>query len=198
VVFVHEYPGPSEGPYCGFWPYAVKLSHGGIRSLLFNLRCFGESACPQGARHARPVSDVSGAVEEIQRLGARRVVLVGASLGGAVVIQAGAAIRPLVAGVVDLSGELNLGNLLGSHSHLDAGAAAPRVIRPTLLAVARGDRYTPISDMKILYKRLGTSDKRLIVEPFTYGHGWLMLSGPNLSWSRLARQVEDFIHRAGG
>lgn len=195
VVFVHEYPGPPEGPYCGFWPYAVKLAHGGIRSLLFNLRCFGDSACPPGSRQARPVADVEGALREIQRLGSSRVVLVGASLGGTVVIKAAAAIRPPVAGVVDLSGELDLGELLGGRSELDAGAAAPRVVSPALLAVARNDRYTPISDMRTLYARLDTQNKRVIVEPLQFGHGWLMLDGPPLSWSPLARRIEAFIRQ---
>ena len=68
---------------------------------------------------------------------------------------------------------------------------------PTLLAVARGDSYTSVSDMKTVYERLATPDKRLVVEPVSRGHGWVML-GSQLEWSPLARQVEEFIHQAGG
>jgi pimeloyl-ACP methyl ester carboxylesterase len=134
ALFVHEFPGPSNGPFCGWWPYAAWLARHNVRSLLVNLRCFGESACPSGNRATDPTDDVRGAIATLERLGANGVVLVGASLGGVVVIKAAAQIRPPVAAVVDLSGELDLGNLLGGTSDLDAGAAAPDVVSPTLLA----------------------------------------------------------------
>lgn len=96
----------------------------------------------------------------------------------------------------DLSGELDLGTLLGGDVELDAGAAAPDVTSPALLVVARGDGYTSVDDMKTVYRRLASKDKRLLVEPATFGHGWDMLRGTQ-GWSPLAYQVLAFVRRYG-
>jgi alpha/beta superfamily hydrolase len=193
VVFVHEYPGPRNGPYCGFWSFAASLAPHGIRSLLFNLRCYGDSQCPDETHNA-DVKDVRGAIGTLRRLGARKVVLMGASMGGVVVLRAGAAIRPPVAGVVSLSGELNLGPLLGPED-LDAGKAAPQVVSPTFLAVAEGDTYASVADTKTIYRRLGARRKRLVVGGA--GHGWQLLDAPGGGGSPLARQVTSFILAVG-
>jgi pimeloyl-ACP methyl ester carboxylesterase len=198
VVFVHEYPGPPAGPYCGFWPFSVYLAHHGVRSLLFNLRCFGRSQCPGGRHHARPVSDTAGAVRELRRLGARRVVLIGASLGGNIVVQAAAQIRPPPDGVVDLSGEADLDHLLGKGTDLNAARDASRVVSPALVAVARGDRYTPVADLRRIYDDLGSTDKTLIVKPASAGHGWDMLEAANFGPSNLARRTLRFVKQVAG
>jgi pimeloyl-ACP methyl ester carboxylesterase len=197
-VFVHEYPGPPAGPYCGFWPFSVYLAKHEVRPLLFNLRCFGRSQCPGGSRHAQPVSDTEGAVGELRRLGARRVFLVGASLGGNVVVQAAARIRPAPAGLVDLSGEVDLDHLLGKGADLNAADDASRVVSPALVAVARGDRYAPLADVKRLYDDLGSADRRFIVEPASAGHGWEMLEGPSFRPTKLAREIGRFVKQVGG
>jgi pimeloyl-ACP methyl ester carboxylesterase len=195
VVFVHEYPGPANGPFCGWWPFAAWLAEHGVRSLLVNLRCFGESECPARVRRADPTDDVRGAIDALRAVGAERIILAGASLGGVVVVKAAAEVRPAVAGLVDLSGELDLGTLLGGDVELDAGAAAPDVTSPALLAVARGDGYTSVGDMRTVYRRLGSSDKRLVVEPAAFGHGWDMLRGTGGRWSPLAYQILAFVRR---
>ena len=196
VLFLHEYPGPPNGAFCGWWPYAAWLARHHVRSLLVNLRCFGESACPSGKHVADPTGDVRGGIATLERLGAERIVFVGASLGGVVAIKAAAEIRPPVAAVVDLSGELDLGNLLGGTSDLDAGSAARNVVSPALLAVARGDRYTSVPEMKSIYRRLRSKRKRLIIEPAGLGHGWDMLTGTSGGWSPLANQVLAFVRGA--
>ncbi len=43
VVLLHQHPAD----LCGFWPYAVYLSKRGLQALAIDLRCYGESACPQ-------------------------------------------------------------------------------------------------------------------------------------------------------
>ena len=99
AVLIHEYPLD----LCGWWPYARYLSRHGVHALLFDLRCFGSSPCPGGRGHA--VLDVAAAVAELRRRGARRVALVGASMGGAIAVVAAAQLHP--AALVDLSGERN-------------------------------------------------------------------------------------------
>ena len=74
---LHEHPAD----LCGFWPYAVYLSKRGLQALAIDLRCYGESACPQADdARSRVVDDVAGAVAALRAHGAKRVALVGASL----------------------------------------------------------------------------------------------------------------------
>jgi alpha/beta superfamily hydrolase len=186
AVLIHEYPRD----YCGWIPYAGYLSRHGVRALLFDLRCFGRSACPDGRGHA--ITDVAAAMAEVRRRGARRVALVGASMGGAIAVVAAARLHP--AAVVDLSGERDTTGLTHGIA-ADAGAAAPGVTSPALFAVARGDRYVPVPDMRAVARRVRASTKRVIVLPAVAGHGWAMLVGTATEWSPLAATVAAFIRR---
>jgi hypothetical protein len=184
AVLLHEYPGPM----CGWWPYANYLAAHGVRSLLFDLRCFGLSACPTN-RRSDPVADVAGAIAVLRSHGARSVALVGASLGGVVAVIAGAGLHP--AAVVDLSGERDLTGLLPGTS-LDAFAAAPALRMPALFVVARGDRNVSVGDMRAVYDRARSRVKRMIVLPASQGHGWHMLESL-AGFSPLAGTVVAFI-----
>jgi hypothetical protein len=77
VVLVHE---AGRKALCGWWPYAVRLAGRGFRVLLFDMRCYGLSACPQRAREA-VANDIHAATRELRRRGCTSVELVGASLG---------------------------------------------------------------------------------------------------------------------
>jgi hypothetical protein len=59
AVLIHECPLD----HCGWWPYARYLSRHGVRVLMFDLRCFGRSACLGG--RGRPVTDVAAAMAEL-------------------------------------------------------------------------------------------------------------------------------------
>jgi pimeloyl-ACP methyl ester carboxylesterase len=189
AVLIHEYPLD----YCGWLPYAGYLAHHGVRALAFDLRCFGGSACPAGRGHA--LTDVAAAMEELRGRGARSVALVGASMGGSVAVVAAARLHP--AAVVDLSGERDTTSLTPGVD-ANAGAAAPGVTAPALFVVAREDQYTPVSDMRAVARRAGSTTKRTIVLPAEAGHGWAMLPGITSEWSPLARTVASFIRRHTG
>jgi pimeloyl-ACP methyl ester carboxylesterase len=189
AVLIHEYPRD----LCGWWPYARYLAGHGVRALLFDLRCFGESPCPSGRGHA--TTDVAAAMAEVRRRGARRVALVGASMGGAIAVVAAARLHP--AAVVDLSGERDTTGLTPGID-ADAGAAARDVTAPALFAVARGDRYVPVPDMRAVARGVRSSTSRLIVLPAAAGHGWDMLFGTTSTWSPLAATVAAFIRRHAG
>jgi pimeloyl-ACP methyl ester carboxylesterase len=186
AVLIHEYPRD----YCGWLPYSGYLSRHGVRALLFDLRCFGRSACPGGRGHA--ISDVAAAMAELRRRGARRVALVGASMGGAIAVVAAARLHP--AAVVDLSGERDTTGLTPGID-ADAGAAAHSVTAPALFAVARDDRYVPVSDMRAVARRVRSATRRVIVLPAVAGHGWDLLFGIGTEWSPLAATVAAFIRR---
>jgi alpha-beta hydrolase superfamily lysophospholipase len=184
VVLLHEYPGPM----CGWWPYASYLGHHGIQALFFDFRCLGLSTCPKDGM-GNPVADTAGAMAALRARGARSIAIVGASLGGVVSVMAGAKLHP--SAVVDLSGERALGPLLPG-VQLDSYAPAAHLTAPSLFAVAHGDQYTSVEDMRAVYRRAGSKTKRLIVLPNGGGHGWDMLAD-GLHWSPLAKTVLKFI-----
>jgi pimeloyl-ACP methyl ester carboxylesterase len=189
AVLIHEYPRD----YCGWLPYSGYLARHGVRALLFDLRCFGRSPCPGGRGHA--TTDVAAAMAELRRRGARRVALVGASMGGAIAVVAAARLH--AAAVVDLSGERDTTGLTPGID-ADAGAAAHGVTAPALFAVARGDRYVPVADMRAVAQRVRSATRRMIVLPAAAGHGWDLLFGTATKWSPLAATVAAFIRRHAG
>ena len=89
IVLAHE----AFGDLCRWVPYGNLLSQEGFRVLVFVYRGFGLSAKVGGARAARIDADIAGAIAELRRRGAKKIVLVGASLGGAAVLSPTAAIR---------------------------------------------------------------------------------------------------------
>jgi pimeloyl-ACP methyl ester carboxylesterase len=186
AVLIHEYPLD----HCGWMPYARYLARHGVRALAFDLRCFGDSECPDHSGHA--VADVAAATAELRRRGATSVALVGASMGGSIAVVAAARLHP--AALVDLSGERDTTGLT-PRIDADAGAAAHDVTAPSLFAVARGDRYTPVPDMRAVARATRAPTRRLIVLPAAAGHGWDMLLGTSSEWSPLARTVAAFIRR---
>jgi pimeloyl-ACP methyl ester carboxylesterase len=180
AVFVHESGGPG---LCGFWPYAgwlARTRH--VRAVLFDQCGYGDSSCP-GSRDQDGtawVQATAAAVAWARDHGARHLTLVGASFGGIVVLHAAALIRPPVDAVIDLSGELRWNGL-------DALPAARRLAVPALFAVAPGDRYVTVADMRRLYQASSARPKRLVVMPAALGHGWAMLD--NNGWTPLALRV---------
>jgi alpha-beta hydrolase superfamily lysophospholipase len=174
VVLVHEYPAD----LCGFWPFADYLAKRGLRAFAIDLRCFGRSACPEGAARGRVVDDVAAAVAELRRRGVRRVALVGASMGGAAVLIAATRVRPPVAAVVSLSGEADPTNLVGGIP-LDAGAVVKRLAVPAMFVVATGDQYAPVAETRGLYRAVKARGRRLEVlsgPAFDGRHGWDLLA----------------------
>jgi pimeloyl-ACP methyl ester carboxylesterase len=180
AVFVHE--SGAQG-LCGFWPYAEWLARTRhIRAVLFDQCGYGESSCPGGRDEDGKAwaQATAAAVAWARDHGARHVTLIGASFGGIVVLHAAASIRPSVDAVVDLSGEL-------SWNGLDSLPAARRLAVPALFAVAPGDRYVTIADMRRLYQASSARPRLLMVMPEALGHGWAMLDSGG--WTPLASRV---------
>jgi dienelactone hydrolase len=194
VVLLHQY----RADLCGFWPYAVYLSKRGLQAFAIDLRCFGLSSCPEaGNARTRVVDDVAGAIAELQRHGAKRVTLLGASMGATTALLAGAALRPPVAGVVSLStGKFDLSTILGGSTPLDTESAAKRLIVPVMFAVARDDRGVPVEEVQALYREARAKDKHLEVLGDSYAglHGWDLLGGSaGTAFSPFAAKVADFV-----
>lgn len=167
VVLGHQYPAE----LCGWWPFADYLARHGMHVLLFDFRCQGESTCPADA-HGSYVDDMLAAVAELRSRGAKRVFLMGASLGGTVAMMAGPRLSPPPAGVVSLSGEADLGYLAGGSTRLDALSSVPGLRAPFLQVMARGDQAVSVADARKLEQRAGSRETKLIVLPAPFGHGW--------------------------
>jgi pimeloyl-ACP methyl ester carboxylesterase len=194
VVLLHQHPAD----LCGFWPYAVYLSKRGLQALAIDLRCYGESACPQADdAKSRVVDDVAGAVAVLRAHGAKRIALVGASLGASTALLAGAALRPPVAAVVSLStGKFDLATILGGSTPLDTGSAAKRLSVPVLFAVARDDPNLPVEQVQALYRVAPAKDKQFVIlgGSSTALHGWDLLGGTNgANFTPFAAKVAAFV-----
>jgi pimeloyl-ACP methyl ester carboxylesterase len=194
VVLLHQHPAD----LCGFWPYAVYLSKRGLQALAIDLRCYGESACPQADdARSRVVDDVAGAVAALRAHGAKRIALVGASLGASTALLAGAALRPPVAAVVSLStGRFDLATILGGSEPLDTYGAAKRLTVPVLFAAARDDPNVPVEQVQALHRMARSRDKRLDVLGGSYTglHGWDLLGGSDgASFTPFAAKVASFV-----
>jgi alpha-beta hydrolase superfamily lysophospholipase len=168
VILLHESPAD----LCGWAPYAKTLARRGFHVLLVDLRAFGLShrgayGGPRGAR-----ADVRGAVDELKRLGAERVVVVGASYGGVVALVAAPALGSRISAVASLSGETSLGS---GPSALNALAAASRIRVPLLIMGSRQDRYLSEAEAKQFVRAAGSTHVSLAEFNGTF-HGWDLLS----------------------
>ncbi|HKU59423.1 MAG TPA: hypothetical protein VJP39_07445, partial [Gaiellaceae bacterium] len=107
-------------------------------------------------------ADVVGAAQKLHALGARKVVVAGASLGGASVLAAGPELNRLASGIADFSGEPSLAN---------ADVAVPKITLPILVVGSKNDSYAPESTSDWIMANVGSTDKQLLLEPGS-AHGW--------------------------
>jgi pimeloyl-ACP methyl ester carboxylesterase len=147
VVLAHE----SRGSLCDWAPYGRRLARLGLSAFAFDFRNYGQSQTRAYRNGQSQGVDVAAAVKLVRRLGARKVFVVGASLGGSAVISAGASVRPPVNGVVSVSGAADLADALGS---------AARLKVPVLYLAGRYDVQFA-EDAQRLYDATGSSDKTL-------------------------------------
>jgi alpha/beta superfamily hydrolase len=160
VVLAHQGGGGAPGNLCAWLPYARVLKGAGFRVLAFDHRGFGSSPFAY-RRSSRVDLDVIGAVRFIRARGATKVVLGGASLGGAAVVSAGAAIKPAVKGVFTVGAT-------HTYESVDALAAARRLTVPALYVATENDSEGPFADQaRALYDATPSPDKRLAIFPGT-------------------------------
>ena len=131
-----------------------------------DVRPQGRARLAEAVAHARPALielvdrrvdvprldlDVEAAAREARALGARKVFLVGASIGGSAALAAAAATRPAVAGVVSVSGAADL---------VGALEAAKKLVVPALYIAGRFD--PPFAaDARRLYTATAARDRKL-------------------------------------
>jgi acetyl esterase/lipase len=124
------------------------------------------------------VLDVAGAADLAHRNGARRFVVIGHSFGGAVAINAGCMLRPMVAGVVTLSTQ---------------SAGCERVTelrRPLLLVHGDRDELLPVMASQAVQAMAG--DGELEILP---GTGHLLVEVAEHLRTRLRAWIDDVFDR---
>lgn len=167
VVLAHM----SDGDLCEWVPYSRTLAREGFFVFPFDLRGHGHS---KGRRnHRRAAADLAAAVRAVRSLGARKVVVVGASLGGIAALVAGPMLTPRVNGIVAVSAPATVAGTL------DARPAVPKLRVPTLYVAATDDRSPPYdfaADARVLYDATGIDAKRLELVPGTQ-HGVFLVRG---------------------
>ena len=176
VVFAHQVAGDR----CQWLDFAREVASKGYRALVFDMRGYGASS---GSANIRPDRDVAAAAAELRRRGAKKVILVGASMGGTGVVVAAPGIRPAVSGVVDLSGPVGFGGV-------NALPAVRKLRRPALFVAGRDDGDFATAT-RTLYRAAATKDKKLVIAPTSW-HGVDLVSLPAVK-----RVVLDFIGRVG-
>ena len=189
VVLAHQY----RADLCGWWAYANVLARKGLRVLLFDFRCFGMSTCPRDASGGL-TDDLAGAAGELRRRGVTSLALMGASLGGTVTLMTAPRLDPPPDAVVSLSGVPDLGYLVGS-TRLDALSAVPKLRTPVLYVVAEDDRVVSVDETRRMYLATGSKDKRLMVLPASFGHGWNMVVDIRGNTTSASRTVVDFLEK---
>lgn len=182
AVLVHQ----SGANYCGWSRFVDVLSEHGIRSILLNLCGSGLTECASEEHLVETgAAAVVGAATWARANGANRVVIVGASLGGAVAIAAaGSENGTPIDAVADLSGPIEFEGT----STLDY---APGVKVPLFLAVSQTDVVVSVAQFENLAAL--TASPSVAVYPDGVGHGWDMLFDRTLAPSALSVDLVEFI-----
>jgi hypothetical protein len=159
IVLAHE-GGES---LCGWLPYVKTLMAAGLRVLAFDFRGWGESA--GSAKHAFDFrSDFAAAVARSRRDGANRVFLLGASMGGAAVVQNSS--RIAVDGRISLSGT----RLWAGFGINDPGGVR-RLRGPFLYVGGKIDSRAPREEVASIMRRVASRDKQAVFYSDSW-HGW--------------------------
>jgi dienelactone hydrolase len=161
VVLAHQ----GRGDLCEELPYARTLLARGLRVLAFDFRGYGRSELP--AHNPLALGhDLAAAVRYQHDKGTSRVFLIGASMGGAAVVQNGAGLP--VAGLVSLSGT----RLWSGYGINKPG---PRALRaPFLYIGSRSDWRAPLQEARSIFRRVGSRDKREVLYQGSL-HGWQLV-----------------------
>jgi len=152
VVLAHQ----SNGSLCEWLPEARRLAARGVWVLAFDFR--GHGLSKGRVQYGRLAADYAAAVSMARSLGAKQVVLAGASLGGIAAVVAGASIKPPVAGIAALSAPAVIAG------RVDARPFAPRLAVPALYIAAGGDQSSPYdfaADAQRLFDATGSTAKHL-------------------------------------
>jgi alpha/beta superfamily hydrolase len=176
VVLAHML-GSSQSAWA---PIVGDLVDEGFHVLTFDFRGHGLSAGTRDPSHAD--LDLAAAIAKLRALGATRVMVVGASLGGTAAVAAAA--TEDLAGIVTISAPEQI-------DALDAGAFASKVTEPSLFIVGQGDDPRYVDAARTFVVRV-KGPKRLVVIAGTSEHGTELLTDAKVG-ARARKLVMDFL-----
>jgi pimeloyl-ACP methyl ester carboxylesterase len=175
VVFAHEVRGSA----CQWMPFARRLAGKGYLTIAFDFRGYGDSQNPRRSASSRLAADVIAAARKSRALGAKKVVVVGASMGGTAVILAAANARTVINGVISVSAPRSFGRM-------DGEAAAHKLQTPVLYLA--GDKDPGFADdARVLYEATASAEKTL--EILDSGHHGVFLAAEPAARSL----IESFV-----
>lgn len=183
AVFLHQTDGNG---LCGWWPYAVWLtSHYKVRAVLLDLCNYNSMAlCPEQTFADDQRAQVKVGMQFAHSLGASRVVLVGASMGGALALAG--ATENHASAVVDLSGPPDWANA-------SAPAATSKLTVPLLLAASPDDDPQAYLKLQKAFT-LAPTQPKLFFGPSGGAHGYELLDAASgTGWSPFAARVARWI-----
>jgi pimeloyl-ACP methyl ester carboxylesterase len=171
IVLAHQ--GRSD--LCDTLPYATTLVAAGFRVLAFDFRGWGRSDSPAHNRLALG-RDLAAMVDRARAENAERVFLIGASMGGAAVVQNTSALE--VDGRISLSG-----TRLWPGYGVNQPRALKRIRTPFLYLGSRDDWRAPLREVRAIVRRIGSRDKRTALYPGS-DHGWALVDAGSLAPAR--------------
>jgi pimeloyl-ACP methyl ester carboxylesterase len=175
VVLAHQ----SSGSLCQWWPYARTLA-ARFRVVAFDFD--GAGASPPG--DGNYPGEVAAAAKWARRYGSRRIILMGASMGGTAVMVAAGRLGNSIAGVIDLSGPAGFAGM-------NALAAARRVHVPALFAYGTLD-IGFASDVRHVRAATAARDKPILAIK-TQDHG-VDLVHAEYGFAQVREAVLRFVH----
>ena len=153
VVLAHE----GGADLCGWLSYMETLDPAEIRAFAFDFRGYGNSDVPEHSNLALG-RDLAGAVARVRADGAKHVFLMGASMGGAAVVQNSADIR--VDGLISLSG-----TRLWSGYGINDPSDVRGLSAPFLYVGSRQDTRAPLDEARSIFDSVGSRDKQIVLYP---------------------------------
>ncbi|AIY19606.2 alpha/beta hydrolase [Pimelobacter simplex] len=181
VLLSHE-----QGYYiCSFLGLARRLAADGYLVVLPEYRNHGASEGTPDNEHIE--RDTEAALAELERQGAERVFLGGASCGGtaSAVVGARDGVRERLVGLLNMSSPAWCGGL-------NSPRAVKRITAPSLFVVSPGDMDGAVEEqVRVVHKASAAADKELVIDPSGF-HGTDMLGAPGTG-PALEQRVLAFI-----
>ncbi len=180
VVLAHE----GGADLCEWLSYMRTLNGAGLRAFAFDFRGSGHSDDPSRGSLALG-RDLAAAVARVRADGAKHVFLLGASMGGAAVVQNSAGIR--VDGLISLSG-----TRLWPGYGINDPAGVRSLSAPFLYVGTRDDRRAPRTEAESVFRRVGSRDKGIVLYPGS-AHGTTLVDVRPYA-ARTRALILDWIH----
>jgi dienelactone hydrolase len=161
IVFAHMFPNDQRA----WWGFAGETAAQGYAALTFDFRGYGETGSSKDIAHID--RDLAAAVRYLREGGYKRVILVGASMGGTAALKVAARdeFEGLVAGVVAVSAPQAFQGLVARDDVAD--------IKVPMLFVASQDDGVAFESLEAFYERATGPKQQQVYSGNAHGTGLL-------------------------